>query len=132
MALTPTYHAFKMYVPFHDATSLPLDLNTPDFSAGGKSIPAINASAARAKDGKIYIGIANMDPQDRVNLDIDLGGLKAKTVSGEVLTADKMDTHNIPGQQPNLVPASYTGGKLGEGRLKLDIPAKSVVVIRLD
>ena len=53
-------------------------------------------------------------------------------MSGEVLTADKMDTHNIPGQQPNLVPASYTGGKLGEGRLKLDIPAKSVVVIRLD
>lgn len=132
MALTPTYHAFKMYVPFHDATSLPLELNTPDFSAGGKSIPAINASAARAKDGKIYIGIANMDPQDRVNLDIDLGGLRAKMVSGEVLTADKMDTHNIPGQQPNLVPASYTGGKLGEGRLKLDIPAKSVVVIRLD
>ena len=78
MALTPTYHAFKMYVPFQDATSLPLELSTPDFSAGGKSIPAINASAARAKDGKIYIGIANMDPQDRVNLDIDLGGLKAK------------------------------------------------------
>jgi alpha-N-arabinofuranosidase len=132
MALTPTYHAFKMYVPFQDATSLPLELSTPEFSAGGKSIPAINASAARAKDGKIYIGIANMDPQDRVNLDIDLGGLKAKTVSGEVLTAEKMDTHNIPGQKPNLTPAPYTGGKLGDGKLKLDIPAKSVVVIRLD
>jgi alpha-N-arabinofuranosidase len=26
MLLTPTYHVFKMYVPFHDATFVPIDL----------------------------------------------------------------------------------------------------------
>ena len=132
MVLTPTYHAFEMYVPFQDATSLPLELSTPDFSAGGKTIPAINASAARAKDGKIFIGIANMDPQDRVELNIDLSGVKAKAVSGEVLTAERMDAHNVPGQPATIAPMPYTGGRISQGRLMLDIPAKSVVVVRLD
>ena len=132
MALTPTYHAFRMYVPFQDATSLPLDLTTPDFTMEGTSIPAINASAARAKDGKIYIAIANMDPQDGVDLAIDLGGLKAASVSGEILTAEKMDAHNVPGRPAAIAPTPYTGGRLGNGRLMLDIPAKSVVVVGLD
>lgn len=132
LALTPTYHAFKMYVPFHDATSLPLELSTPDFSAGGKTIPAINASAARGKDGRIYIGIANMGPRDRVELNVDLGTAKAKAVSGEVLTADRMDAHNVPGQPATIASMPYTGGRISQGRLMLDIPAKSVVVVRLD
>lgn len=132
MALTPTYHAFRMYVPFQDATSLPLELTTPDFTLGGKSIPAISASAARAGDGKIHIGIANMDLRNRVELDIGLGGVEAEEVSGEVLTADKMDAHNVPGQPAAIAPVRYTGGRIENGRLRLDIPARSVVVVRLD
>jgi alpha-N-arabinofuranosidase len=132
LALTPTYHAFRMYVPFQDATSLPLQLTTPEFTLDGTAIPAINASAARGKDGKIHIAIANMDPQDRVDLSIDLSGLKARSVSGEVLTADKMDAHNVPGQPAAIAPKPYTGGRLGNGKLTLDLPAKSVVVVTLD
>ena len=132
IALTPTYYAFKMYVPFQDATSIPLDLTAPDFTLGGKTIPAINASAARGKDGKVYIGVANMDPRDGVDLDVDLGGLKARAVSGEVLTAEAMDAHNLPGQPAAVAPAPYAGGRVAGGRLKLNIPAKSVVVVRLD
>jgi alpha-L-arabinofuranosidase len=119
-------------VPFQDATSLPLALTTPDFTLDGDSIPAINASAARAADGKIRIAVANMDPQDRVNLQIDLGSLTAASVSGEILTADKMDAHNVPGKPAAIAPAAYTGGTLAGGKLVLDIPAKSVVVVKLD
>ena len=132
LALTPTYHAFRMYVPFQDATSLPLQLTTPEFTLDGTAIPAINASAARGKDGKIHIAIANMDPQDSVDLSIDLSGLKAKSVSGEVLTADKMDAHNVPGRPAAIEPKPYTGGRLGNGKLTLDLPAKSVVVVTLE
>jgi alpha-N-arabinofuranosidase len=132
IALTPTYYAYKMYVPFQDSTSIPLDLTAPNFTQGDKTLPSINASAARAKDGKIYVGVANMDPQDSVDLEIDLGALKAKAVSGQVLTADKMDAHNIPGQPAAIAPATYNGGQIKGGKLKLDIPAKSVVVVRLD
>ena len=132
MALTPSYYAFRMYVPFQDATSLPLALTAPNFTLQGDSIPAINASAARAADGKIRIAVANMDPQDRVNLQIDLGSFKAASVSGEILTADKMDAHNVPGEHVAVAPTAYAGGTLADGKLVLDIPAKSVVVVKLD
>lgn len=98
IALTPTYDAFRMYVPFQDGTSLPMELTAPAFAEGDRSIPAIDASAALGTEGKIRIGIANMDPKDRVTLDIDLGDTKATSVSGEVLTAVRMDAHNVPGQ----------------------------------
>ncbi len=130
--LTPTYYAFKMYVPFQDSTSLPLDVTSPTLTSGGKTIPAINASAAKGKDGKTYIGLANMNPDDDVKLTVDLGSLKATKVSGEVLTAPKMDARNEMGVPATVVPVSYKGGKISGSKLTLSLPAKSVVVVKLD
>ncbi|ESQ83635.1 alpha-N-arabinofuranosidase [Asticcacaulis benevestitus] len=130
--LTPTYYAFKMYVPFQDSTSLPLELNPPTFTSGDKTLPAINASAAKGKDGKTYIGLANMNPDDEVKLTVNLGTLKATKVSGEVLTAPKMDARNEMGVPATVVPVSYKGGKISGNKLTLNLPAKSVVVVKLD
>jgi alpha-N-arabinofuranosidase len=43
-----------------------------------------------------------------------------------------MDAHNVPGQPAAIAPKPYTGGRLGNGKLMLDLPAKSVVVVTLD
>ncbi|MCR6657952.1 MAG: alpha-N-arabinofuranosidase [Asticcacaulis sp.] len=130
--LTPTYYAFKMYVPFQDATALPLTFTAPQYSAGGTTIPAFNASAARGKDGHVYIGIANMDPVDNIVLSVDVSGLKVTKVGGQVLTADKMDAANLPGVKAAVAPVDYTGGKIKGNQLTLDIPSKSVVVVQLN
>ena len=130
--LTPTYYAFKMYVPFQDSTSLPLELNPPTFTSGDKTLPAINASAAKGKDGKTYIGLANMNPDDEVKLTVNLGTLKATKVSGQVLTAPEMDARNEMGVPATVVPVSYKGGKISGNKLTLTLPAKSVVVVKLD
>lgn len=38
--LTPTYHAFRMYLPFQDAISLPVTIDhNPQYTAGRSSIP---------------------------------------------------------------------------------------------
>ncbi|WP_438263833.1 alpha-N-arabinofuranosidase [Asticcacaulis aquaticus] len=138
MALTPTYYAFKMYVPFQDSTAIPLDVTAPTLIGGkdkdGKdqTFPAFNVSAAKAKDGKIYIGIANMNAKEGYVLNINLGTLKAKSVSGDVLTADKLDAHNVPGQKEVITPVAFKGGKIKGSVLELTIPAKSVVVVKLD
>ncbi|MBW8881049.1 MAG: alpha-N-arabinofuranosidase [Asticcacaulis sp.] len=132
IALTPTYYAYKMYVPFQDSTALPLDVSAPDFTLGGKTIPAINASAAKGKDGKVYIGIANMDPQDEVSFTVDLGTLKAKSVSGQVLTAAKMDASNEIGKPATVMPVDFKGAKLKGSTLTLTLPAKSVVVVSVE
>ena len=132
IALTPTYYAYKMYVPFQDSTALPLDLTAPDFTLGGKTIPALNASAALGKDGKVWIGLSNMDPEDAVTLSVDLGTLKAKSVSGTVMTAAKMDAANAIGQAPTVAPVTYKGAKLAGHTLTLTLPAKSVVVVSVE
>jgi len=119
-------------VPFQDSTELPLDVSAPTFTQGDKTLPAFNASAARGKDGKTYIAVANMDPADAVDLSVDLGTLKAKSVSGQVLTAAKMDALNAFGQAPAVAPVAFKGAKLSGGKLVLDVPAKSVVVVSVE
>ncbi len=131
IALTPTYYAYQMYVPFQDATSIPLDVTAPNFTMGDKTLPAFNVSAAKGANGHIYIGVANMDPNDDVNFTVDLGTLKAKTVSGQVLTAAKMDAYNDFGKPAAVAPVAYKGGKLKGASLSLAIPAKSVVVVEV-
>jgi len=48
-----------------------------------------------------------------------------------VLTADNMDARNTFETPSNVKPAEYRGASLSGGRLSLEMPAKSVVVLLL-
>lgn len=132
MARTPTYHVYAMYLPFHDATALPVEVEAPLLTSGNDRYPASNLSAARAKDGKVHVAVANLDSARPQSLRLMVGGLKAREVSGQVLTHAKMDAHNLPGGAEVVAPARFTGARIAGGALELKVPAKSVVVVRLD
>lgn len=132
MAKTPTYHVFRMYLPFQDATVMPLDLNAPIIRTSEGSFPGLSASAARARDGKTYVAIANLDLHDARRIHINLGDLRARSVSGEILTHAQMDAHNVPGEPEMISPHPYREGRIVNGALLLNVPAKSVIVVRLD
>jgi alpha-L-arabinofuranosidase len=132
MAKTPSYYVFKMYLPFQDATLLPVEVKGPLLTSGKDSFPAFNLSAARGKDGKIHVAVANIDAGKAQAIRLGLGALKARSVSGEILTDSRMDAHNVPGEAEVLAPQSFAGGRIEKGVLVLDVPAKSVVVVRLD
>ena len=131
MAKTPTYYAFQMYLPFQDATFLPLAVAAPKIETEEGAFPAFNVSAARGKDGKIYIAVANMDLDEEYNLSIATGDLKIASISGEILSHEKMDAHNTPGQAEVIKPKPFGGAAIVEGAIRLSIPAKSVVVVKL-
>lgn len=132
MILTPTYHVFKMYVPFQDATSLPLELkDVPKYTLGKASVPAVSATAARAKDGKIYLALVNANPHSAETVDINLAGVKINSVSGQVLTAKAMDAHNTFAAPTAIQPEAYSA-KTTNGKLSLALPAKSVVVVAVE
>lgn len=132
MILTPTYHVFKMYIPFQGATSLPLELkDVPQYKLGNASIPAVSATAARAKDGKIYLALVNANPNKAETVDINLAGVKINAVKGQVLTAEAMDAHNTFTAPDTIKPVAYTA-KAANGKLALDLPAKSVVVVAIE
>jgi len=132
LAKTPTYYTFAMYTPFQDATFIPVNAPAPMLKAESGSFPAFTVSAAKAKDGKTYVAVANADKDKGYKLSLDLGGLKGTKVSGQVLTAAKLDAHNTPGQKEEIAPAPFNGGRIAGGKLLLDIPAKSVVVVKIE
>ena len=62
MVLTPTYYVYKMYVPFQDATFVPVAFNAGTYTHGDISLPRVDAIAAKDASGKLWLEITNLDP----------------------------------------------------------------------
>ena len=127
MLLTPTYHVFKMHIPFQNATYLPVSLSKPLLNKHAEiSIPSISASAAKAQDGNTYISIVNTQLNNAIEVELN----QIKKVKGEVLTSDKMDEHNTFDDPNNIQPYEYSTG-VKDGKAVIVVPAKSLMVLNL-
>ena len=132
MLLTPTYHAFQMYVPFQDATSLPVALkDNTTYKLGDTAIPGISASAARAKDGKLYLALVNTNPSQGATVAVDIAGKQVRAASGRILTAAAMDAHNTF-KNPEAVKQAAFSANASNGKLSIAVPAKAVIVVALE
>ena len=132
MVLTPTYHAFALYRPFQGATALPIAIQAPGYVEGQTRLPGVDATAARGVDGKVHVALVNLDPGHAVSVRITLAGGDAASVSGQILTADRMDAHNSFEAPHALEPAVFTAARVDAGVLGVDLPAKSLVVLTLE
>ncbi|HLN22200.1 MAG TPA: alpha-L-arabinofuranosidase C-terminal domain-containing protein [Bacteroidales bacterium] len=104
MVLTPTYHAFRMYVPFQDATRIPVSFDAGSFTVDSINLPRVDAVAAKGKDGNIYIAITNLDPDNAVSIDLPVEGITVAGVSGETLYAPAIDAINTFEKPDNVSP----------------------------
>jgi alpha-N-arabinofuranosidase len=137
MVLTPSYYAFRMFRPHQDATMLPVELSSPQYVFGDVSIPALTASASHNDKGVIHLSLTNADPRQAISTACQLEGLdpehgKKWKVSGELLTANRMNAFNDFGKEPEVHPVEMTGLQIVDGVLSLNLPAKSVVVLRIE
>jgi alpha-N-arabinofuranosidase len=131
MVLTPTYHVFRMFRPFQDATFLPVEFQPPRYQLGNVSVPAVSLSAARTATGATVVALVNLDPNKAMPVSAALAGAAPTQASGEILTASAMDARNTF-DAPNAVhPVPFTGASLAGGKLQLTLPPKSVVVLTL-
>jgi len=132
MVLTPTYYVFQMYVPFQDARSLPLAIKgNTSYTLGATTIPGVSASAARARDGKVYLALVNTDPHQAVEVAVDVAGAKVNAAAGKVLTSAAMDAHNTFQNPLAIKPAAFSARAAG-GKLSVKVPAKAVMVVALE
>jgi len=131
MVKTPTYWTFYLYKPFQEATDLPIDIKTDNYSFGGFTVPQVSASAAKTKDGAIIIGLSNLDPHKTASISAALAGVKGTKITGEVLTGEAMDAHNSFDKPDAVHPVAFKGAKLTGGKLTATLPAKSVVVLTI-
>ena len=131
MVLTPTYHIYKMYVPFQDATILPVSFNPGEYKVGTITLPQIDAIAAKGKDGKVWLSLINLDPNKAVEFTGGIQGVSAISAIGEVLSADRIDSINSFDSPSAVMPKPVSFRATG-GMLVLKLPPKSVTVVRLD
>jgi len=130
MVLTPTYYVFKMYSVHQDATLIPMNLECEKYELNGKSIPAVSASAS-IKDGVMSITLCNLNPNKAETVDIDLNDGTLKNIKGQIITAKNMNDYNDFDQTEKISLKDFDAKKPTNGKLKLELPAKSVVLVQL-
>ena len=131
MLLTPTYHVFRMYVPFQDATLVPVAYDAGAYTQGDIRLPRLDAFAAKDSSGKLWLEFTNLHPDEPLEIEADLPGANVKSASGETLTAPKVDSVNTF-ETPTTVAPRPISVKVQGGKLALKLEPKSVTVISLE
>ncbi len=131
MVRTPTYYVFKMYVPFQDATFVPVSFDAGTYTHGDIKLPRVDAIAAKDKAGKLWLAITNLDPNQPVEIEASLTGITARSAVGETLTAPKVDSVNTF-DAPNTVVPKPASTKIQGGKLALKLEPKSVTVVSVE
>jgi alpha-L-arabinofuranosidase len=130
MILTPTYHVFRMYVPFQDATLVPVTLEAGTYTHGDVTLPRVDAVAAKDAAGTVWLAITNLDPTRPVNIPARVSGLSARTASGETLTAAAVDAVNTF-EAPESVAPKPISAKVAGDQVTVTLEPKSVTVIAI-
>lgn len=131
MVLTSTYYVYKMYVPFQDATLVPVTFDAGTYTHRDITLPRVDAIAAKDKAGKLWLAITNVDPNQAAELEVSLAGTNVKSAAGETLTAPKVDSVNTF-DAPNTVLPKPFSAKGQTGKLTLKLEPKSVTVITVE
>jgi len=131
MVLTPTYYVFKMYVPFQDATFVPVSFDAGTYPHGAITLPSVDAIAAKDTSGRLWLAVTNIDPNQPAEIEASLAGVTAKSANGETLTAAKVDSVNTFEAPNTVVPKPITANVHG-GKLTLKLQPKSVTVISIE
>jgi alpha-N-arabinofuranosidase len=130
IVLTPTYHAFRLYIPFQDAQRLPLAFEPGEVAIGDVRLPRLDAVAARAPDGRVWLSLVNLDPQRPMTVEL-AGQGDAAGVRGEVLAAPRVDSVNSF-DQPQRVAPKPLAVRSAAGRLAVTLPPASLSVVALE
>jgi len=131
LTLTPTYHVFEMYVPHHDATLLPSQVDCDGYDSGEESIPGLSATASRSADGAVNLTVTNLNPNQSVETTCSLHGLDIESVTARALTADTITAHNTFDAPTTVQPAAFDGFTTRGSALTLDLPPMSVVALEV-
>ncbi|MHC4558710.1 MAG: alpha-L-arabinofuranosidase C-terminal domain-containing protein, partial [Planctomycetota bacterium] len=95
-------------------------------------IPALTATASRDHNSRIHISICNIDPNKAATVSCEIRGADFKRVSGSILTASKMNTHNTFNNPDAIKPVKFDDFKRHGDDLVIKMPSKSIVVLEIE
>jgi alpha-N-arabinofuranosidase len=126
---TPTYWVFDLYKDYQDATVLPVEVRSRWYAKNEWVMKAVSASAVRGADGRVHVGLTNVDPNQPATVTVTMDGVSGAGVTGRIITAAAMDAHNTFDAPDTVRPAAFTGASLSGKTLSVTLPAKSVVML---
>jgi alpha-N-arabinofuranosidase len=131
MLLTPTYHVFRLYLPFQEATVLPAVVTGGDYHHGEIRLPRVDAIAARDASGKTWLAVANLDANRPAEISVKVSGIALKGAQGEVLAAPRVDSVNTFASPETVSPKALRARASG-GNVSLKLAPASVSVVALE
>jgi alpha-L-arabinofuranosidase len=126
---TPTFHVYRMYVPFQDARLIPISFDAGNYVYGKISLPRMDAIAARAKSGQLWLALTNVDPNRTVRVEVDAAGVKQAT--GEMLSSPKVDSVNTFESPATVAPKPFVE-RASRGKVTLKLLPHSITVVALE
>jgi alpha-N-arabinofuranosidase len=130
MVLTPTYHVFRMYVPFQDAVFIPVAFDAGTYTHADVTLPRVDAIAAKDGAGAVWLAVTNIDPTRTVEISARLAGITPTSASGETLTAPAVDSVNTF-DAPGTVAPTPVSAKIQGDQVVLTLEPKSVTVLSM-
>jgi alpha-N-arabinofuranosidase len=131
MLLTPTYHVLEMYKVHQEATQLPVEIKTDDYTLGSEKIPSVSVSASRSESGTIHVSLVNIHAKQPKEISVAFQGAKMKSVTGRILTSVNLNDHNTFDKPVAVAPKPFTETKLAGDRITVKLPPFSVVVLEV-
>lgn len=132
MILTPSYHVFDLYKVHHDAKLLPTNLKCEDYRFDDNEMPGLNVSASRDDSGKIHVSVCNLNPNDDAELACEIRGTKTNHMSGRILTAEAITSHNTFDNPEVVKPSDFRGYRKKKNGFEATLPSKSIVVFEIE
>jgi len=132
MIRTPTYYVFKLFSAHMDAELLPLSVRSESLSGSQASFQKLNASASRDREGRVHISMCNLDPLKAIEVGVDLTSLSlAKVTSARIVSSAGMTDYNDFGHKEVVTDKNFNAYALKAGKLTVQMPARSVVMLEL-
>jgi alpha-N-arabinofuranosidase len=129
--LTPTYHVMEMYNVHQDALLLPVKVTSNKYISGKDTLDAVSVSASKDQNGLTHISLVNIDAKKMQPVSISVEGASYKTIKGRILQSGKLQDYNSFDKPLAIVPGPFSDATLDGNKLRVKMPAFSVVVLEL-
>ena len=107
----------------------PIDTAT---EKGYRKLPLVSISAARTSSNSIILSLVNVSLDRSQEYEINLDGIsEINNVNGRILTCKNITDHNTFENPENIKPKTFNSAKIKQNNVKVDIPAKSVVILEI-
>jgi len=130
MVKTPTYYVFKLFNVHQEATLIPTELKCEDYVFNGEKLPSVSSSAS-IKDGVTSVTLCNLNPNKAVAVECNIAGADYKTASGKIVNSANITDYNDFDQPEKVFIKDFSVAKPKNGKLTVELPAHSVVLVQL-